>query len=88
MTTLFTKRFSKDLDKILTPSVLSAISDEIEQVEKASSVSEIKKLKKLKGFTNAYRIRTVDYRIGVVIENSIVTFSRVAHRKEIYKIFP
>jgi mRNA interferase RelE/StbE len=88
MTTLFTTRFSKDLDKILTASVLAGISDEIEHVEKASSPSEIKNLKKLKGFANAYRIRSGDYRIGLLIEDNVVKFARVAHRKEIYKIFP
>jgi mRNA interferase RelE/StbE len=51
-------------------------------------LSEIKNVKKLKGFSNAYRIRIGDYRIGVTFENNIVKFARVAHRKEIYKIFP
>ena len=88
MTTVFTRRFSKDLDKIALSSVSSGIAEVIEDVEKAHSLSEIKNVKKLKGFSNAYRIRIGDYWIGVTFENNIVKFARIAHRKEIYKIFP
>ena len=88
MVTVFTSRFSKDLDKITLSSISAGIAEVIEDVERARSLSEIKNVKKLKGFSNAYRIRIGDYRIGVTFENNIVKFARVAHRKEIYKIFP
>ncbi|WP_374754821.1 type II toxin-antitoxin system RelE family toxin [Dyadobacter psychrophilus] len=44
--------------------------------------------KKLKGFSNAYRIRIGDYRVGIFVENNIVELARIAHRKDIYKVFP
>jgi len=88
MTTEFTKRFFKDLDKINKVSVKKDISNIIEQVENAASLSEINNIKKLKGYLFAYRIRSGDYRIGLFIENNIVEFAHVAHRKDIYKIFP
>jgi len=88
MKTEFTKRFLKDLDKVHQASIKQDIVNIIEMVEKATSTSEIKNIKKLKGHSAAYRIRTGDYRLGVFIENSTVEFIRVAHRKDIYNIFP
>jgi len=88
MKTEFTGRFLRDIDKLNQASVKKDITDIIEMVEKAASLSEIKNIKKLKGHSAAYRIRSGDYRIGIFIENSIVEFIRIAHRKEIYKIFP
>ncbi|HKJ43589.1 MAG TPA: hypothetical protein VKA27_15945 [Sunxiuqinia sp.] len=40
------------------------------------------------GYQSAYRMRSGDYRIGIIIENNIVTFVAFAHRKEIYRKFP
>lgn len=88
MKTEFTGRFLKDLDKLHQASVKKDVSDIIEQVEQVNTLSEIKNIKKLKGHLTAYRIRSGDYRIGLFIENSIVEFVRIAHRKDIYKVFP
>ena len=88
MKTEFTSRFLKDLDKLNHNSVKKNISEIIEQVEKAGSLPEIKNIKKLKGHLSAYRIRSGDYRIGLFIENDVVEFIRIAHRKDIYNIFP
>jgi len=84
----FTSRFSKDLDKLNQAFVKKDIAAVIEEVEKAVDLSGIKNIKKLKGHTNAYRIRIGDYRIGLFIENNTVEFIRVAHRKDIYRVFP
>jgi mRNA-degrading endonuclease RelE of RelBE toxin-antitoxin system len=48
----------------------------------------IQDLKKIKGAKNAYRIRVRDYRIGFFFEEDKMTFSRVLHRKEMYRFFP
>lgn len=88
MKTEFTARFLKDLDKLRQAAVKKDIKDIIEIIEKTPSLSEIKNIKKLKGHSAAYRIRSGDYRIGVFIENNIVEFIRIAHRKDIYNIFP
>lgn len=84
----FTGRFSKDLDKINQVSVKKDVSGVIEEIEKAIDIHAIRNLKKIKGHHNAFRIRIGDYRIGLFIENDIVEFIRVAHRKDIYKVFP
>ena len=88
MLTKFTGRFSKDLDKLKQASVKKEILKIIEEVELAPDASAISNLKKLKGFANAFRIRTGDYRAGIFIENNTVEFVRVAHRKDIYNVFP
>ncbi|MGE0589302.1 MAG: type II toxin-antitoxin system RelE/ParE family toxin [Cyclobacteriaceae bacterium] len=84
----FLKKFSKDLDKISNPNDLKAIADVIDLVKKANRIMDIPGTKKLVGFADAYRIRHGDYRIGIFVNKNAVIFARVAHRKDIYKIFP
>lgn len=88
MKTEFLKQFYKDLDKLTLESVKNDVIDTIENVENATKTTEIKNLKKLTGYKYAYRIKIGDYRIGIFIENDIVEFARVVHRKDIYKVFP
>lgn len=88
MKTEFLKQFYKDLDKLKLQSVKDDVADAIENVEEAGKTTEIKGLKKLTGYKFAYRIKIGDYRIGIFIENSVVEFARVVHRKDIYKVFP
>ena len=87
MRTEFLKQFYKDLDK-LPESVKDDVADAIENTEEAARTSEIKNIKKMVGFKFAYRIKIRDYRIGIFVENGVVEFARVIHRKDIYKIFP
>ena len=43
----------------------------------------------MEGFTDFYRIRIGDYRVGIELENdNSVTFLKLKHRKDIYKYFP
>jgi mRNA interferase RelE/StbE len=79
MTTEFTVRFLRDLDRLNQKSVKNDIRAIIEQVEAAARQSEIINIKKLEGHPTAYRIRSGDYRIGILIENNIVEFIRIAH---------
>ncbi|MES2809696.1 MAG: type II toxin-antitoxin system RelE/ParE family toxin [Bacteroidota bacterium] len=88
MKTEFTRLFLKDLDKISQKSVKSSVLEIIDEVEKLRSLSEITNIKKLKSYHTAYRIRTGDYRIGIIVDNDVVVFTRLVHRKDIYKVFP
>lgn len=88
MRVVFLKKFSKDLDKINRPKDLQGIAHIIQQVEKVNKLEEIPGVKKLVGFDDAYRIRSGHFRIGVFVNDQTVEFARVAHRKDIYKIFP
>jgi mRNA interferase RelE/StbE len=82
------KKFSKDLDKIANPKQLKIILDLIRLVENAENIQQIPSIKKLTGFTDAYRIRVGDFRIGVFLGDDTIEFARIAHRKDIYKLFP
>ena len=82
------KSFEKDSNKIKDKSILNKIASCVEQVRQSVKVSDITNLKKLKGFTNEYRIRIGDYRIGIIIKDNIIEFIRILHRKDIYRYFP
>ena len=84
----YLKKFSKDLDRFKKPKEKEQILQVIESVKSSSGLEEISGLKKLSGFKHAYRIRSGTLRIGVFVEDEIVEFARIAHRKDIYKIFP
>jgi mRNA interferase RelE/StbE len=84
----FLSKFLKDLDKIKSKKTKSAIKEVIIEVKSANSIQEINNLKKLTGHKFAYRIRSGQYRVGIFIENEIVQFARVSHRKDIYRLFP
>lgn len=88
MKVLFEKAFLKDIkkrkDKALKARVKAVISD----VKEAKDRSELTNIEKLKGHGSAYKIRLGDYRIGLFFEDDTIIFSRLLHRKEIYKKFP
>lgn len=84
----FKKSFLKELRKLKNKPLQNSIHKCIIQVELAESITEIKNVKKLAGFDVYYRIRVGDYRIGVKLENDLVTFVVFEHRKDIYKTFP
>ena len=47
-------------------------------------------VEKMTGHNDKYKIRVGDYRIGISINKQIKTLicQRIAHRREIYRIFP
>jgi mRNA interferase RelE/StbE len=53
------------------------------------SFTSIDSCRKIIGFTNYYRIRLGDYRIGIEkIDESTLKVYRILHRKDIYRKFP
>ena len=89
MIVAFKKSFIKDLKKhSRDKKLLKRIQDVILSVEDAACDTEIINLKKLKGESLFYRIRSGDYRIGLIIDGNTVIFVRVLHRSEVYRYFP
>ncbi|MDQ2746521.1 MAG: type II toxin-antitoxin system RelE/ParE family toxin [Acidobacteriota bacterium] len=84
----FERSFEKDLRQIGDKKVLQKLKLVIEQVKNAANSSTIKNLKKLRGFETFYRIKLNDYRIGIEIADGEFIFTRVLHRKEVYRFFP
>jgi mRNA interferase RelE/StbE len=60
----------------------------IEELEQAENLSDLRGLKKLVGHSSAFRIRIGDYRLGFFFEKDGVLLGRIAHRKDIYSLFP
>ena len=88
MTVEFLEKFSRDLDKVNQPFVRVAILKTIKRVESSKKITEVPRVKKLSGHKDAFRIRVGDYRVGIFVVGQTVQFARVAHRKDIYTIFP
>lgn len=80
--------FRKDLSKLNDKRLEKKVAGIIESIINANKLNEVKNLKKLQGFDKYFRIRSGDYRIGLVFENEEWIFVRILHRKEIYRFFP
>ncbi len=80
--------YLKAIKKIKNSNLILNLQNTIDNVEKADSTDKILNLKKLAGFTNCYRIKVENYRIGLIINNNVATLVQFQHRKDIYNKFP
>jgi len=82
--------FLRSIKKITDPAIKEAIEQVIKSICAARTTQDIPELRKLRGYKSGtfYRIKVDDYRIGVIIDNDIVTLAIFMHRKDIYKFFP
>ena len=85
----YTRRFLKELAS-LPPDTQSRIESIVFSELESQNPFELPYLSKMKGYKDKYKIRVGDYRIGLTIDkkNQTTICQRVAHRREIYKIFP
>jgi mRNA interferase RelE/StbE len=84
----FKSSFARDLRAIHDTDVLARIRAAIENVEQAQSLGDVAHLRKLQSRGSYYRIRVGDFRLGVSIEEDVVTFVRCLNRSDIYRRFP
>lgn len=85
----FDKSFEKSLNKIRDKKLFPKITKLIFVCEKAIQIKDVPNIKKLTGYSNYYRFRIGEYRIGVELQaDTVIRFIVVAHRKDIYKLFP
>jgi len=82
------RQFQKDLQKQASAELNNEVLSLIELLEEANSIRELSNVKKMKGFSNYYRIRIGDYRVGCRVEKNTIELMRLAHRKDIYSFFP
>lgn len=85
----YTKRFIKELSKLPKEIQLQAekvVFDEL----LSTNPFELGYLEHMKGYPEKYKIRVGKYRIGITVDkiNNLLICQRIAHRKDIYKIFP
>ena len=90
MRTDFKKSFLRDIKKLRDKIILEKVRQIVLAVEQAETMQDISGLKKIKGTKKGiyYRIVVDDYRIGITIENGMVTFVIMDARKDVYKYFP
>jgi mRNA interferase RelE/StbE len=85
----YTKRFLKDL-AALPAEVQNRVEPIIFQQLSVENPFELGYLEKMTGYTDKYKVRIGDYRIGITInkETKRLLCQRIAHRREIYRYFP
>ncbi|NJL39739.1 MAG: type II toxin-antitoxin system RelE/ParE family toxin [Leptolyngbyaceae cyanobacterium SM1_4_3] len=85
----YTKRFLKEL-AVLPAEIQSRIEPIVFEELEAENPFELGYLEKMKGYSDKYKICIGSYRIGLTVEkdDQILICERVAHRKDIYKVFP
>ncbi|MDZ8108864.1 MAG: type II toxin-antitoxin system RelE/ParE family toxin [Nostoc sp. DedQUE12a] len=85
----YTKRFLKDLAD-LPEDVQARIEPIVFEELESENPFELGYLQKMKGYDDKYKIRVGNYRIGITVDKETQTLicQRVAHRKDIYNIFP
>jgi len=89
MKTEYLPSFIKDLKKLKSNPIYQKIKTLVmTEIPNHENITNIDNVKKIKGDDNAYRIRVGDYRIGFFLEGEKIIFSRVLHRREIYRFFP
>ncbi len=88
MTTVFLGSFLADVKKLREASVRAAVASAIEQVESTASPQQIRGIKRLSGHRDYFRIRIGEWRLGLHIQHTTVTFVRCLHRREVYRFFP
>jgi mRNA interferase RelE/StbE len=85
----YTKRFLKELSKLpqeIQPQAEKIVFEEL----LTANPFELRYLERMRGYSDKYKIRIGSYRIGITIDktNKLIICQRIAHRKDIYKIFP
>lgn len=88
MQILYERSFYKDIEKITDKSIQFKLLDFIELLKKKNNISDIGSIKKMSGYSDYFRIRIGNYRLGLKYYDNIITLIRFMHRKEIYKYFP
>ena len=85
----YTKRFLKELSEL--PKEIQAQSEDIVFREMlTTNPFSLGYLEHMTGYPDKYKIRIGSYRIGVTIDKQkdLIICQRIAHRKDIYRIFP
>ncbi len=85
----YTKRFLKELSKL--PKEIQTHAEKIVFVELLSTDPfELGYLEHMTGYSDKYKIRIGKYRIGITMDKTqkLLICQRIAHRKDIYRIFP
>lgn len=84
----YRKKFLKELSQLPLNPRLDVEDFVFEILPEASTLTAIGKVEKMKGYKNFFKVRFGNYRLGLQLVDDIVIVEIIAHRKEIYKLFP
>ena len=84
MKIVFWKKLEKDLKKAPNGRLIFKFNENILALKAGEEV----KMKKLKWSKINFRIKILDYRLWLKIENWEILIERFLHRKDIYKKYP
>ena len=85
----YTKRFLKELSKLPKETRAKAKKMVFEELLSANPF-DLGYLERMTGYPDKYKIRIGRYRVGITIDktNKLLICQRIAHRKDIYRVFP
>lgn len=87
MKIIATKTFEKQFKKV-PMYIKTKVAKLYPLIEAAKTWEDIPSIKRMVGFENTYRVRIVDFRIGIVIVDTTCKLVVIMNRKEIYRYFP
>ena len=88
MEIIYLRQALKDVNKIKNNKLKLKLAEVVANLKKAENLSEIKNVKAMSGYSEAYRIRIGDYRLGIFYTEEKITIARFLKREDIYKLFP
>ena len=85
----YKKQFLKELSK-LPKSVQAQAEKTVFEDLLCENPFDLGYLEQMKGYPGKYKIRIGQYRIGITADKleKIIVCNRIAHRKDIYRVFP
>ena len=85
----YKKRFLKELSK-LPEDVQNQAEKTVFEDLICENPFDLGLLEQMKGYPGKYKIRIGQYRIGITVDKQkkMVVCNRIAHRKDIYRVFP
>lgn len=60
----------------------------MKKIKEISSLTDLKGVKKIQGYSDYFRIKVGDHRLGIKMVQNKIELIRFLHRKEIYRRFP
>ncbi len=81
--------FLKDLKKLKKQPVYQRVFNlAFKILPNIKDLTELSHVKAMKSYSNRYRIRIGDYRVGIEVFSEHLEMMRVLHRREFYRYFP
>jgi mRNA interferase RelE/StbE len=85
----YRQSFLRDLKKLKGQPVYDRIYELVfATLPEVDTLRDVTNVKAMRGYSNRYRIRIGNYRVGIEVQGDNVEVMRVLHRREFYRYFP